>query len=150
MEISKRIQEVADFYGLNLSGLANKTGLSRTTLHSYVSGSKNRPPSKPPADVISVIAEHFPEVNARWLLTGEGVMVSSTFDSTIEDIKNSIINESNVDYKEKYYELTEKVIYLQDELNVSRLDLINCLKAKINMPVHLKAQQERVIKDLLG
>jgi transcriptional regulator with XRE-family HTH domain len=141
MSIGLRIQEIAKHYNISLAELASRTGVSRATMHTYVKGMGNRPPAKAPAEVIALISDAFIEVSLDWLLKGNGQMLQNN--GVIKEI--GLSKESNVDYKEKYYELTEKVITLQDELNESRQELINCLKAKIKMPVHSGAEASGIL-----
>ena len=129
MEIGERIIAVARHYNMNMSQFAVKMGLGRATIHTYTTGSKNRPPAKPPAETIALIVQCFPEISAKWILTGEGEMISAKTDNQ-KEIKDFPSKELNVDFKEKYYEASDKIINLQEKLIAAHQDLISCLKSK--------------------
>lgn len=144
MDIPERIQAIARINHLSMSELAEKVGIHKATLHTYVKGAAGRKPAKLPVELVSNFLNAFPSLSIEWIVLGIGEMYVG--ESVIQEI--GLAKESNVDYKEKYYELSEKVISLQDELNMARLDLINCLKAKIKMTVHSGSGVE--VSGLLG
>lgn len=143
MEFGDRLLELAKHYNININGVAERASIKRTTLQTYLPKG-SRVPAKPSLDAIVNIFNAFPDLSLEWLLTGQGDMIR-----LIEVVSSKGGGmETNVDYKEKFYELTDKVITLQDELNIARLDLINCLKAKIKMPVHSKV--DAGVTELMG
>jgi transcriptional regulator with XRE-family HTH domain len=141
MEFGDRLLELAKHYDISVNAIAERASIKRTTLQTYMPNG-SRQPAKPSIDAIVNIFRAFPEIHLEWLLTGDGLMIG---DSKVVDTQIKLAAESNLDYKEKYYELTEKVITLQDELNESRLELINCLKSKIKMPLHARAETESIV-----
>lgn len=69
-EINKRLNEIAEYYGLfTYAKFAAKTGLSHQTISNYLKGKQ-----KPDVEKLSAIKQSFEEIDANWLLTGEGEM----------------------------------------------------------------------------
>ena len=58
----KRIRELMDFYGLSQSELCRRTGIQKSALSNYLSGTR-----EPRQDQISFIADPF-NVNPAWLM----------------------------------------------------------------------------------
>jgi transcriptional regulator with XRE-family HTH domain len=138
MEFGNRLLELAKHYDISVNAIAERASIKRTTLQTYLPNG-SRQPAKPSIDAIVNIFKAFPEIQLEWLLTGDGLMIGN---SKVIDTQIKLAVESNLDYKEKYYKLTEKVITLQDELNDSRLELINCLKSKIKLPLKARTDAE--------
>lgn len=84
MSISQRIIKYMELKNLKAVSISNKTGLSEGRISNILKG-KNEPGGK----ALSTILNSYPEINARWLLTGEGEMLN----------KNSqIVNEETIKY----------------------------------------------------
>ena len=64
-----RLQQFLKAYGLTSSELAQKLGVQKSSISHLLSGR-----NKPSFDFLSKFARTFPEINLRWLLTGEGDM----------------------------------------------------------------------------
>jgi len=56
-------------YGLNKNSLSVKLGL---TSNSVLGRIVNDPKRTPSFDILKEVVKHFPDINARWLVTGEG------------------------------------------------------------------------------
>ena len=69
MNFIERIFAIQKYYSITQKVFSEKTGVSR----SYLSEIKNMR-SGPSVQLIVGIANSFPEINLRWLLTGEGSM----------------------------------------------------------------------------
>ena len=61
----KRLEIILDYYSLNASSFADKIGVQRSNISHILSGR-----SKPSFDFLEKIINHFPRVNATWLITG--------------------------------------------------------------------------------
>lgn len=68
--MKERLNMVLEEYGLNSSRLAEKMGIQRSGI-SHIMAGRN----KPSFDFIVGLLELFPELDANWLLTGEGSML---------------------------------------------------------------------------
>jgi len=62
-----RIKYIMESYGMNASQLAETIGIQRSTLSHILSGR-----NKPSLDVVQRILMSFPEIQAAWLLNGDG------------------------------------------------------------------------------
>ena len=67
LDISNRIFHIQEYYSFTQIVFAEKTGISQSFLSEIKKGR-----SGPSVKLIIGIANSFPEINLRWLLTGEG------------------------------------------------------------------------------
>lgn len=125
MEFGHRIKAIADAYDISLNTLSEKCGLKRSTLQSYFGKSGGKAPAQPTLAVVNEIWNAFPNVNLTWLVTGDGKIFTES--NELSSVK--ITEELNVDYKERYLNLAERMIQVQDELVRAKHELIECLKA---------------------
>lgn len=65
-----RISSILRHYGLSSSRLADMLGVQRSGISHILSGRNN-----PSYDFLVKLLEEFPEINANWLLTGQGGML---------------------------------------------------------------------------
>lgn len=66
MLIADRIQLIIKAHNHTPSSFADEIGIKRSNLSHVLSGR-----NKPGIDFLSKVIEHFPNVNASWLITGE-------------------------------------------------------------------------------
>jgi len=71
--VNTRIQKIMDLHGVSASEFADTIGVQRSNV-THVLHERN----KPGILFITKILESFPEINAKWLLTGEGEMLEKT------------------------------------------------------------------------
>lgn len=69
--ISKRIRATRKERGLSVRGLAEKVGVTRTTVHRYESGTV-----KPSIDTLATLSDAL-GVSMRWLVTGDDDAVAA-------------------------------------------------------------------------
>ncbi len=70
--ITKRLNDIFDYYNMNkYSDFSERTGLSHQVCSNYLKGKQ-----KPDAEKLSVIINAFKDINADWLITGNGVITS--------------------------------------------------------------------------
>lgn len=69
-QMKDRIQQIIDYKGISPGDLAEKLDVQRSNISHILNGR-----NKPGALFIEKILHAFPNINARWLLTGEGPMV---------------------------------------------------------------------------
>ena len=92
---SERLRQVLDHYGISRYRLAKETTLSNVSLSNTLAGHNN-----PSYGFLCTLLERFPDVNANWLLMGQGtmfldpevkpIMVSHTSPDLLE-AKNAVI-----------------------------------------------------------
>lgn len=66
MEISERIQLIIKSHNLTASTFAEEVGIQRSSVSHLLAGR-----NKPSLDVLEKILNHFPRVDAAWLITGK-------------------------------------------------------------------------------
>jgi len=69
MSISERIQALVEYEG-SQTKLANKAGLNNAAISRIINASSSTLRS----DTLEAIVTAYPDLNARWLLTGQGAM----------------------------------------------------------------------------
>lgn len=85
MSISKRIQEIIEYYQLSPSDFADQVGIQRSGVSHLTSGR-----NKPSVDFIEKLINSFPEININWFVTGVGKMIKEK-----EIIKEELTKEDN-------------------------------------------------------
>ena len=89
MNINERIELIIKELGFNKNSFSKQIGLtSNTVLQNILGGRKN----KPSYDVLSKILLTFDSIDANWLITGEGDMYKTTFNSTVNIEKANVNN----------------------------------------------------------
>lgn len=73
--MKERIKKFMDYKALNAADLADTIGVQRSNVSHVVNGRNN-----PSSSFIEKLLLTFPELNARWLITGEGEMVAQNVD----------------------------------------------------------------------
>lgn len=89
MEINDRILKIIDYERLNNNSFSKKIGVNPQTMHTIVKEKK----TKPSFDVLNKILISFPEIDANWLLTGDGEMFKQDLKPDIETRLESIESE---------------------------------------------------------
>jgi len=74
---SGRLERVLQHYQMTSSELAQKLGVQKSSISHLLSGR-----NKPSYDFLSKFTLQFPEINLRWLLTGQGEMLSPTLSAS--------------------------------------------------------------------
>lgn len=77
--MKERIKEIIDYKGISAGELADLLDVQRSNVSHILNGR-----NKPGAVFIERFLLSFPEVNARWLLTGKGNMLNSASANTNE------------------------------------------------------------------
>ncbi len=67
-----RIQQIIDYKGISAGDLAELLDVQRSNISHILNGR-----NKPGAVFIEKLLQAFPDINARWLLTGDGPMLLS-------------------------------------------------------------------------
>ena len=79
--MKERIQKYMDFKNINAGELSVKLEVQRSNISHILNGR-----NKPSAAFIEKMLNVFPDLNARWLLTGEGNMTNTEEDVAIKNI----------------------------------------------------------------
>lgn len=74
-----RIQVYMNFKNINAGELASRLEVQRSNISHILNGR-----NKPSASFIEKMLNVFPDLNARWLLTGEGTMTNNSFSEEIK------------------------------------------------------------------
>ncbi|MFH0762248.1 MAG: helix-turn-helix transcriptional regulator [Bacteroidota bacterium] len=80
MSVSQRIKIFLESIKLTQKEVGDMVGLTKQGVSSFMRGKTN-----PPLDVLGKILLKYPELNARWLLTGEGHMLEEQRKSKTEE-----------------------------------------------------------------
>ena len=80
MSINERIKKVAFEKNFNQLDLAKISGVTKQTINQVFSGATN-----PGLKIIESIVNEWPQLNARWLLTGEGSMWSNETPGSVSE-----------------------------------------------------------------
>lgn len=105
--INERIRSIVEKLGYKSKrSFALKIGVSQTSLNDVING------AEPKFGTLNKIVKAEPLISTDWLLTGEGDM-----------LKSQTISESNIDYKEKYYNSLEEENKLRKEKEEMRNEI---------------------------
>ena len=77
MLVQDRILQIIESKGLNKNSFSNSIGIQPQTLHHIVGGRR----TNPSFEVIERIISTYSDINAKWLITGEGSMSDMNIDS---------------------------------------------------------------------
>lgn len=89
--MKERIKQFIEYENINAGELATLIEVQRSNISHILNGR-----NKPGAAFIEKMLLVFPNLNARWLLTGEGKMLGTTLNSTKSEISHSIKNDSGL------------------------------------------------------
>ncbi|SEC44614.1 hypothetical protein SAMN04489761_3014 [Tenacibaculum sp. MAR_2009_124] len=120
MVISERIKLIIDYLGENKSTFSKKIGLTNNvTIGRIVNEGRN-----PSYEVLKKICETYPNIDTKWLLTGEGSMIlsksSSLFDEMDKiELLNFLIDNNeeliqDVNFR-KYFQMNMELLLFDEE-----------------------------------
>ncbi len=106
MTISERFEQFLGIKRISQKKFSEITGFPTYSLSKIITGRTNIPK----IDFIIALMEHFPELNLRWLLLGEGEMFTNKTFHLSNEFKNELDNLriENSKLKDKIIELLEK------------------------------------------
>ena len=105
--IQERVKAIIAYSGLKDSALAKKIGIQQMTLWRQINGER-----KVSLETILAISEVFPEIDANWLLRGNGTMLSDN--SAQEKRMDNLIDVISMQ-QETIRNLQEKIKQLQNQ-----------------------------------
>jgi len=109
MSINKRVSETRKILKLTQQEFADTMEISRQSVNNI---EKNK--HVPGSDLIAKILDKYPNLNARWLLTGEGKMFSR---EKMPNRVNEPLENYATDYRDKYVQALERENELLREEN---------------------------------
>ncbi len=116
MGIQNRLQMIMRMNNLNASQFADKIGVQRSSISHIISGR-----NKPSLDFIQKTLEHFPRVNADWLVTGK-VRESSEQVATIDPIKmQEVKEEPQSEYKKSPEQTNSADVSLENSKEIAKI-----------------------------
>ena len=77
-DVNQRIRQVQKHYDLNEKNFIQKIGVAQSTYNSLFSRG-----SKPSVQLIESIANAFPQIDTRWLITGKGEMLCDDMSANV-------------------------------------------------------------------
>ena len=96
--MKERIKKIIKQEGLNVNQFSTIIGVNRSTLSHILSGR-----NKPSVEVLQKILDHFPLLNANWLLRGSGDIYTKTLiekEILKKDIKKIVVFYSDNSFDE--------------------------------------------------
>lgn len=84
MSLNNRLKELVSHFRLTQKDFAENTGLPQTTFNKAVKGD-----TSPRHDFFYGILVRYKNVNARWLITGEGSMLNNLSNHSSDDIHDN-------------------------------------------------------------
>lgn len=115
MSISERVEAIVEFEGSQRK-FAEKTGIAQTTISRMVSRQANIR-----SDNIVAIVEAYPNLNVKWLITGEGEMWEqdkpATREAPLEDTEKELLKDEVISLlKSKIRMMTQAILEKSPEL----------------------------------
>jgi len=115
MDDKERLEAIIEYTGKRINALAKDLGFPNGNVLYNIKSRRNGIS----ASLASKIAEHYPEINLNWLLTGKGKML-------VENNEESDDLIERVAFLEDYIKgLSARVDMLEIKLNASRLNALN-------------------------
>lgn len=91
--VNTRLLEVLKYKNISANALSKMLKMPQTTVNNYVSGKR-----KISFELIKKVLEVFPEINEKWLLTGEGMMLNSVGDTMRYIVAQTAMPEYSADF----------------------------------------------------
>ena len=107
MSIGRRVHEIIDWTGISQVQFAKENKIGRTSLMEWKKGINN-----PSGNTILKLLEKYPEINANWLIHGEGNMLTDDDTPTIESLLTSLVRK----HEDENRILTKYISKLETEL----------------------------------
>lgn len=104
-DINHRLKKIYDHYHFkSYAEFSKKTNISHQNASNYLKGKQ-----KPDADKLSLIVQAFDEINAEWLVTGNGTMLKK---SSLFDVDKSQLSENDLQIVMEAILKYEKILLL--------------------------------------
>jgi len=107
MDINKRINQLIDYlYNGNVTDFSSRIGIDNNVTLNKIKNGKNAPSYK----VINAILTNISEINAEWLMRGEGTMFRKGTGEIEEDQTGVEVSEGDVRYLKQIIKQQEEMI----------------------------------------
>ncbi|MCF8359255.1 MAG: hypothetical protein K9H26_10880 [Prolixibacteraceae bacterium] len=127
--IHDRIKLIISHFKMNNNSFAHKIGLTSSTVINNITGGRM---SKPSFDVLSMILSAYKEIDANWLITGNGNMIKELKKNNSNELKEPReYYKSKIDYDSEIIEIQRARIETLNKLVKSQEEIILTLKEKI-------------------
>lgn len=134
--LKKRIQQIIEAKGTNVTQLSKRIGVSQKTLHNQINAD-----TQVSGSTILLILQQFPDVSAEWLLRGNGKML-------IKDNMPPFNGDESDNEITLHAELTRATMKA-DELTATTADLQNQIQDKNQLILKLQSKVE-IMKELIN
>jgi transcriptional regulator with XRE-family HTH domain len=94
MSIQERLHMVLKMHNLSASAFADKIGVQRSNMSHVLSGR-----NKPSLDFLEKTLQHFPKVNAKWLVCGQVDAEESNLDESLQVKPKEVVKTLNAEKK---------------------------------------------------
>lgn len=129
-EVNARFMQVLSYYNYSGYKISKEIEIFSEAKISHIKNGRN----EPGLDLIAALLEKFPEINARWLILGKGIMLNIESESNqdvAEDMAEQLVIEKLVNkgvkniQDRKIIVLTEKIDKFMKELNEFKSSIKN-------------------------
>ncbi len=121
-EFAERLKNLIERLNMNKNSFSVKLGVSPTIIHNIIDGRG----SKPSFEVLYKIVTTFKNVNAYWLLMGEGEMLIES-----NEKEKLVLSKSELDLKNEKIALYEELLKAKEETILSQKSENALLKKEI-------------------
>lgn len=121
-EFAERLRNLIEELNMNKNSFSVKLGVSPTIIHNIIDGRG----SKPSYEVLHKIVTTFKNVNAYWLLMGEGDMLIQSTEK-----EKLVLSKSELELKNEKIVLYEELLKAKEETIVSQKSENQLLKKEI-------------------
>lgn len=121
-EFAERLKDLIEKLNMNKNSFSVKLGVSPTIIHNIIDGRG----SKPSFEVLHKIVTIFKNVNAYWLLMGEGDMLIES-----NEKEKLVLSKSELDLKNEKIALYEELLKAKEETIISQKSENGLLKKEI-------------------
>lgn len=121
-EFAERLRNLIEELNMNKNSFSVKLGVSPTIIHNIIDGRG----SKPSYEVLHKIVTTFKNVNAYWLLMGEGDMLIESSEK-----EKLVLSKSELELKNEKIVLYEELLKAKEETIISQKSENQLLKKEI-------------------
>lgn len=109
LNFSERLVALKQFFKINWETLGKEFGTTSSTISAWRSGHTN-----PTFKLVSYFAKRHPEINSKWLLTGDGEMLESSQEIIKELKETKLIDETEL--KKEIQKIWGKLQQIENQL----------------------------------
>ena len=122
-DFGKRLNELITYKAISKSEIARVGKISEKLIFNYIKGT-----TTPKVTFVENILAQYPDINARWFITGEKPMLNSkAYKESVDNYQN--VKEAAEKYNSKIETLEIEIKYLKDQVK-NLEEIIDLLKNK--------------------